>query len=296
MGERRRITMFSGTFTALVTPFKSDETVNFDALTRLIERQIDAGVDGVVPVGTTGESPTLSHDEHVEVIRCAVQTAAGRIQVIAGSGSNSTKEALTLTQKAIDAGVDGVLQITPYYNKPSQEGLFRHFSKLADLGSPVVLYNVPGRTSRQIDISTIVRLSEHPHIVAVKEAGGSVERVSAILDACDITVLSGDDGLAFPMIAVGATGVISVASNVAPEQVCNMIRAAQDGNMADARRLHDQLYPLFRDLFIDTNPIPVKAAMAMMGLTPEVYRLPLCELDDRARMQLRATLKALELI
>jgi 4-hydroxy-tetrahydrodipicolinate synthase len=288
--------MFSGTFTALVTPFKSDETVNFDALTRLIERQIDAGVDGVVPVGTTGESPTLSHDEHVEVIRCAVQTAAGRIQVIAGSGSNSTKEALTLTQKAIDAGVDGVLQITPYYNKPSQEGLFRHFSKLADLGSPVVLYNVPGRTSRQIDISTIVRLSEHPHIVAVKEAGGSVERVSAILDACDITVLSGDDGLAFPMIAVGATGVISVASNVAPEQVCNMVRAAKDGNMADARRLHNQLYPLFRDLFIDTNPVPVKAAMAMMGLTPEVYRLPLCELDDRARMQLRATLKALELI
>jgi 4-hydroxy-tetrahydrodipicolinate synthase len=288
--------MFSGTFTALVTPFKSDETVNFDALTRLIERQIDAGVDGVVPVGTTGESPTLSHDEHVEVIRCAVQTAAGRIQVIAGSGSNSTKEALTLTQKAIDAGVDGVLQITPYYNKPSQEGLFRHFSKLADLGSPVVLYNVPGRTSRQIDISTIVRLSEHPHIVAVKEAGGSVERVSAILDACDITVLSGDDGLAFPMIAVGAAGVISVASNVVPEQVCNMVRAAQGGNMADACRLHNQLYPLFRDLFIDTNPIPVKAAMAMMGLTPEVYRLPLCELDDRARMQLRATLKALELI
>ncbi len=288
--------MFSGTFTALVTPFKSDETVDFDALTRLIERQIDAGVDGVVPVGTTGESPTLSHDEHVEVIRCAVQTAAGRIQVIAGSGSNSTKEALTLTQKAIDAGVDGVLQITPYYNKPSQEGLFRHFSKLADLGAPVVLYNVPGRTSRQIDISTIVRLSEHPHIVAVKEAGGSVERVSAILEACDMTVLSGDDGLAFPMIAVGATGVISVASNVVPEQVCNMIRAARDGNMADARRLHNQLYPLFRDLFIDTNPIPVKAAMAMMGLTPEVYRLPLCELDDRARMQLRATLKALELI
>ena len=288
--------MFSGTFTALVTPFKSDETVDFDALTKLIERQIDAGVDGVVPVGTTGESPTLSHDEHVEVIQCAVQTAAGRIQVIAGSGSNSTKEALTLTQKAIDAGVDGVLQITPYYNKPSQEGLFRHFSKLADLGSPVVLYNVPGRTSRQIDIRTIGRLSEHPHIVAVKEAGGSVERVSAILDACDITVLSGDDGLAFPMIAVGATGVISVASNVVPEQVCNMIRSAQDGNMADARRLHNHLYPLFRDLFIDTNPIPVKAAMAMMGLTPEVYRLPLCELDDRARMQLRATLKALELI
>jgi 4-hydroxy-tetrahydrodipicolinate synthase len=288
--------MFSGTFTALVTPFKSDETLDFDALTKLIERQIDAGVDGVVPVGTTGESPTLSHDEHVEVIKCAVQTAAGRIQVIAGSGSNSTKEALTLTQKAIDAGVNGVLQITPYYNKPSQEGLFRHFSKLADLGAPVVLYNVPGRTSRQIDISTIVRLSEHPHIVAVKEAGGSVERVSAILEACDITVLSGDDGLAFPMIAVGATGVISVASNVAPEQVCNMVRAAQGGNMADARRLHDQLYPLFRDLFIDTNPIPVKAAMAMMGLTPEVYRLPLCELDDRARMQLRATLKALELI
>jgi len=288
--------MFNGTFTALVTPFKSDETVDFDALTKLIERQIDAGVDGVVPVGTTGESPTLSHDEHVEVIRCAVQTAAGRIQVIAGSGSNSTREALTLTQKAIAAGVDGVLQITPYYNKPSQEGLFRHFSKLADLGSPVVLYNVPGRTSRQIDIRTIGRLSEHPHIVAVKEAGGSVERVSAILDACDITVLSGDDGLAFPMIAVGATGVISVASNVIPEQVCNMIRAARDGNMADARRLHNQLYPLFRDLFIDTNPIPVKAAMAMMGLTPEVYRLPLCELDDRARMQLRVTLKALELI
>ena len=288
--------MFNGTFTALVTPFNSDETVDYDALTKLIERQIDAGVDGVVPVGTTGESPTLSHDEHVDVIQCAVQTAAGRTKVIAGSGSNSTKEALTLTQKAIEAGVDGVLQITPYYNKPSQEGLFRHFTQLADLGAPVVLYNVPGRTSRQIDVSTIARLSEHPHVVAVKEAGGSVERVSEILDACDITVLSGDDGLAFPMIAVGATGVISVASNVAPKHVCDMVRAAREGKMDDARQIHSLLYPLFRDLFIDTNPIPVKAAMAMMGLTPETYRLPLCELGDQARMQLRATLKALDLV
>ncbi|MBL7114462.1 MAG: 4-hydroxy-tetrahydrodipicolinate synthase [Kiritimatiellae bacterium] len=288
--------MFNGTFTALVTPFNSDETVDYDALTKLIERQIDAGVDGVVPVGTTGESPTLSHDEHVDVIQCAVQTAAGRTKVIAGSGSNSTKEALTLTKKAVEAGVDGVLQITPYYNKPSQEGLFRHFTQLADLGAPVVLYNVPGRTSRQIDVSTIARLSEHPHVVAVKEAGGSVERVSEILDACDITVLSGDDGLAFPMIAVGATGVISVASNVAPKHVCDMVRAAREGKMDDARQIHSLLYPLFRDLFIDTNPIPVKAAMAMMGLTPETYRLPLCELGDQARMQLRATLKALDLV
>jgi 4-hydroxy-tetrahydrodipicolinate synthase len=193
-------------------------------------------------------------------------------------------------------GVDATLQVTPYYNKPNQEGLYRHFLAVADLGLPVVLYNVPGRSSREIDVATIARLAKHPGVVAVKEAGGSVDRVSAIRTACDIAVLSGDDSLALPMISVGAQGVISVASNVAPRAVAEMIRAALAGDFATARQAHLRLYPLFRDLFIDTNPIPVKAALALMNRIHEVYRLPLCEPSDKIRAQIRQTLVDLQMI
>ncbi|MEI8354278.1 MAG: 4-hydroxy-tetrahydrodipicolinate synthase [Lentisphaerota bacterium] len=285
--------MFTGTYTAIVTPFNRDGSVDFGCFRALVDWQIASGVDGLVPVGTTGESPTLEMDEHLKVIEAAVAAAAGRVPVIAGTGANSTAEALQLTRGVLNMGVAGTLQVTPYYNKPNQEGLFRHFSAVADLGLPVVLYNVPGRSSREIAVETVVRLAAHPQIVAIKEAGGSVERVSAIADACDLAILSGDDGLAVPMISVGAVGLISVASNVAPREVADMVRAACSGDFRAAGAAHRHLYPLFRDLFIDTNPIPVKAALSLLGRCPEVYRLPLCETSAKIREQIRATLSAL---
>lgn len=288
--------MFQGAYTAIVTPFSLSGSVDYDKLRELIDIQGEAGVDGVVPVGTTGECPTLSYEEHSKVIEVAVRAAAGKMKVVAGTGANSTSEALELTERAKDVGANGTLQVTPYYNKPNQEGLIRHFSAVADLGLPVVLYNVPGRTGREIAINTIVSLSGHPHIVAVKEAGGSVDRASAILTRCNITVLSGDDSLTLPMMAVGGKGVISVASNVAPAPVARMTHLALEGKWDEARRLHLQYYPLFTDLFIDTNPIPVKAAMAMMGLIEEAYRLPMCAMSDSLKNTLRHTLQDLNLL
>ena len=288
--------MFTGTYTALVTPFNRDGSVDYGKLRALVEWQIAEGVDGVVPVGTTGESPTLEYDEHHRVIEEVAQAAAGRIKVIAGTGANSTAEALMLTREALAQGVDGTLQVCPYYNKPHQEGLYRHFSVVADLGLPVVLYNIPGRSGREIAVETVARLSRHEKIVAIKEAGGSVERVSAILDACDLTVLSGDDMLTLPMMSVGAQGVVSVASNIVPAMVVDLVRAATRGDLAAAGCLHARLYRLFRDLFIDTNPVPVKCALAMLGRIEEVYRLPLCETGDKVRGQVRQTLRELQLI
>ena len=288
--------MFTGTYTAIVTPFNRDGSVDYGKLHDLVEWQIAEGVDGIVPVGTTGESPTLSYEEHHQVIEEVARAAAGRIKVIAGTGANSTDEALMLTREAITQNVDATLQVCPYYNKPNQEGLYRHFSMIADLGLPVVLYNIPGRSGREIAVETVARLAGHEKIVAIKEAGGSVERVSAILDACDITVLSGDDMLTLPMMSIGAQGVISVASNIVPRMVGDLVRAATRGDMAAAGVLHARLYPLFRDLFIDTNPVPVKCAMAMAGRIGDVYRLPLCETSDKVRQQLRQTLRDLQLI
>lgn len=288
--------MFEGVYTAIVTPFTGAGQVDFKALERLIEAQIAAGVDGIVPVGTTGESPTLDVNEHEAVIEATVRQCAGRCKVIAGTGANATTEAVTLTRHAQSVGADGTLQVTPYYNKPNQEGLYQHFKAVADLGLPVVLYNVPGRSAREIAVETIARLAKHPCVVAIKEAGGSVERVSAIHDRCDLTVLSGDDALTLPMIAVGARGVISVASNVVPGEVVALVRAALAGDMAGARQMHRRLYPLFRDLFIDTNPIPVKAALAMRGAIEEVYRLPLCPMADGLKTALRVTMQNLGLL
>ncbi|MDP6523181.1 MAG: 4-hydroxy-tetrahydrodipicolinate synthase [Kiritimatiellia bacterium] len=288
--------MFRGLYTAIITPFNTDGSIDLGKLKELVELQVQGGATGIVPVGTTGESPTLSHEEHCVVMEATVAASAGRVQVIAGAGSNSTREAIALTHKAIDAGADATLQITPYYNKPSQEGLVRHFTALADLGHPVVLYNVPGRTGREIEVGTVAKLAQHPSIVALKEAGGSVDRVNEVLTRCDIAILSGDDSLTFPMMAVGAGGVISVASNVAPRPLADMVGMALEGNWDGARELHLKYHRLFCDLFIDTNPIPVKAAMHMMGLVDEIYRLPLCPMSDEAKGRLRETMQAVDLL
>jgi 4-hydroxy-tetrahydrodipicolinate synthase len=280
----------------LVTPFNADGSVDYSALRELVQWQIASGVAGVVPVGTTGESPTTDFSEHSKIIETIVEVVDKKILVIAGTGANATAEALELTRDALRIGVDATLQVTPYYNKPSAEGLYRHFSAVADLGLPVVLYNWPGRTGKEIPLETVVRLAGHPNVVAIKEAAGSVDRVSAIANACELTVLSGDDSLALPMVSVGAAGVISVASNVIPAEMSAMMRLALAGNMIEARELHRLYYPLFRDLFIDTNPVPVKAALAMMGRVQPVYRLPLCEPAEKVREQLSHTLRALNLI
>lgn len=278
-----------GCFTALVTPFENNK-VSFSALTDLIEAQIAGGIDGLVPVGTTGESPTLEMTEHRQVIEHVVKTVNGRCLVIAGTGANATAEALELTQFAKDVGADASLQVTPYYNRPTQEGLYRHFASVAEkVGLPIILYNVPGRTGTEIAISTIARLTElGPHVAAVKEAGGRVDRVSAIRDACDITVLSGDDPLTLPMIAVGASGVISVASNLLPKQMTQLTHAALDGRFADAQQLHFQYYALCKGMMsLATNPIPIKTAMALQGMIKEEFRLPLWPMEPENKEQLR---------
>ena len=288
--------MFSGVYTAIVTPFTAEGKIDYGKMRELVKFQIDAGVSGIVPVGTTGESPTLSITEHHKVIAMIVAAVAGRVQVIAGTGGNSTDEAIELTGNAKDAGADATLQVTPYYNKPNQEGLRRHFSAVADIGLPVMLYNVPGRSGTEIAIDTIVELAQHPNITAVKEAGGSVDRVSQIVRRCDLDVLSGDDSLTFPMMAVGAKGVVSVCSNIAPTKVCELVSATLAGNWESAAKMHRNLHKLFCDLFLDTNPIPVKSAMAMMGKIEEVYRLPLCPLAEDKKAVLKETLKEVGLI
>lgn len=247
----------SGTITALVTPFAKDGSVDYGALKAIVEEQVAAGIEGICSVGTTGESPTLSHEEHEKVIEKTIEFAAGKCKIIAGTGANSTAEAISLTKAAIAAGgSDACLQVTPYYNKPNAEGLYRHFMTIADLGLPVILYNVPGRAGKEIPLDVVIRLAAHPNIIAIKEAAGSVDRVSAIKNRCpDFTVLSGDDSLALPMISVGAEGVISVASNVIPKEMGDMVRLALAGKFTEALAYHRKYYNLFHDLFIDTNPV-----------------------------------------
>lgn len=288
----------SGTITALVTPFCKDGSVDYGALKSLVEEQTASGIEGICSVGTTGESPTLSHEEHRKVIEKTIEFAVGKCKIIAGTGANSTEEAISLTKAAISAGgSDACLQVTPYYNKPNAEGLYRHFMTLADLGLPVVLYNVPGRSGKEIPLDVVKRLASHPNIVAIKEAAGSVDRVSAIKHALPhFTVLSGDDSLALPMISVGAEGVISVASNVIPREMGDMVREALSGDYMAAQAKHFKYYPLFRDLFIDVNPIMVKEALAMMGKCESVFRLPLCGTDEAKKTQIASTLKFLGLI
>ena len=293
--------MFTGTHTALITPFTKDGKVDEPRLRQLVEQQIAAGSDGLVPCGTTGESPTLDHEEHNHVIELVVKFAAKRCAVIAGTGSNSTAEAVFMTQYAKKVGADASLQVAPYYNKPTQAGLYAHFRAIAEQADiPLILYNIPGRCGVDIANDTIARLrSDLPkHIVGLKEATGVVDRVSQLrgLVDRDFCILSGDDSLTLPMMSVGAVGVISVVSNMIPRELTEMTHAALKGDFERAGRIHAKLFPLFKDLFIETNPVPLKAAMAMMGLCEETYRLPLVPMGDANRAQLKKTLQALGLV
>ena len=287
--------IFTGTYTAIVTPFKHGQ-IDEPALERLIKMQIKGGVDGIVPVGTTGESATVDYEEHIRLIALSVKFAAGKIKVMAGTGGNSTKEAIYLTQEAEKAGADASLQVAPYYNKPTQDGLFQHFHAIArSTKLPLLLYSIPGRCGIEIAVDTVNRLAhDSVNIVGIKEAGGNPDRVSQLRATLGpkFTILSGDDSLTLPFMAVGAHGVISVASNVIPREVAHMVRAYATGNTPLALKLHDKFYPLFKDLFIETNPCPVKAALAMMGMMDEDFRLPLVRISAASREKLRKTMKA----
>lgn len=285
----------TGALTALVTPFR-DGAVAYDDLDRLIDFQIAAGIDGLVPVGTTGESPTLDYEEHMEVVRRTIARAAGRVPVVAGTGSNSTREAVELTRRAHDAGADAMLVVAPYYNKPSQEGLFRHFSAIAETTDrPIVLYSIPGRCVIEIGVPVVVRLRErYPHVNYIKEAGGSCDRIDLLRAALGdrITILSGDDGLTLPFMSLGASGVISVASNFRPAEVAALVRHAAAQRLAQATALHAKLQPLFKALFIEPNPVPVKYALARAGLISSAeVRLPLCPMTDANRAAVDAALE-----
>ncbi len=287
--------MFTGSMVALATPFKNGE-IDVEKIPGLVEFQLSRGTDVICPCGCTGEAATLTHDEQIRVINIVVDSVAGRAKIVAGTGSNSTSEALELTRRAKDAGVDGALMITPYYNKPTQRGLIEHYTKAASIGLPIMLYNVPSRTGVSIAPETVAELSKVENIVALKEAGGSVDRVSAVLGLCDITVLSGDDSLTLPMMAVGAKGVVSVAANVAPAEVKALIDDFNECNMEEAQRIHYELIPLFKALFCETNPIPVKRALSMMGLIENEIRPPLTILSPENEPGLKAVLEDLGLL
>jgi 4-hydroxy-tetrahydrodipicolinate synthase len=291
--------MFSGAYTALVTPFKNG-AVDEAAYRRLIDFQIDNGVSGIVPTGSTGEAATLDQEEHLRVIELAVGQAKGRCRVIAGTGSNSTREAIELSVGAAKLGVDAILLASPYYNKPTAEGMYRHFRAISEATDvSIVLYNVPSRTASEIDIETCVRLvRECKNVVSIKEAGGSCDRVSALRNALppEFSILSGDDSLTIPFMAVGAVGVISVASNIIPRQVSEMVESFLTGHLHEARDLHLRWYPIFKDLFIESNPIPVKAALHAMGMIEAEYRLPLCEMRSANLDRLNRALAAAKLI
>lgn len=290
---------FTGTYTALVTPFTRGGEVAYAELRRLASTQIRVGISGLVPVGTTGESPTLDHDEHMDVIRCVIEESRGRVPVIAGTGSNSTREALDLTRRADEAGADGMLVVAPYYNRPTQEGLFQHFCAVADAtDKPLVLYSIPGRCGIEISVGVLERLrARYPHVAHIKEAGGSVDRVDQILHALgdSMTVLSGDDSLTLPFMSVGAKGVVSVASNLWPRQVGQIVARAMAGDFRRAQGIHRRMYPVFKGIFIESNPSPIKAAMARAGLiSTDVVRPPLCPLSPSSRQVLEKLIAKLE--
>ncbi|MBN1851755.1 MAG: 4-hydroxy-tetrahydrodipicolinate synthase [Pirellulales bacterium] len=288
---------FAGLSVALITPFRNGE-VDYKRLQEQVEFQIGAGTGCLVPCGTTGESPTLSHDEHDRVIESVIQTAAGRALVMAGTGSNSTAEALRLTRHAAEAGADAVLQVAPYYNKPTQAGLYEHFKLLAEaVDLPQCIYNIPGRTGRNIEPETFLRLAEIPNIVMVKEATGSLDQASAILASTDLTILSGDDSLTLPLLAVGAQGVVSVAANIVPLDMLALLQAFRSRDTEAAQKWHLRLFPLCRDLLsISTNPIPIKAAMQIMGRDTGELRLPMTPLDEDQKASLRDTMTAYGLL
>ncbi len=285
--------MLQGVMTAMITPFRGGD-VDYERLAANVRFQIDKGIGGLVPVGTTGESPTLSHEEHRKVIECVVDAAAGRAKVIAGTGSNATDEALAMTEHARSVGADAALVVNPYYNKPTQEGMFLHFMKIADVGLPVVLYNIPGRTSVALAPATIARLAAHPNVIGVKEATGSMDTASEIMSLCDpqkFTILSGDDSLTLPLMAIGGRGVISVLSNLMPQHARALTDAALAGDFHRAAQIHCELFPLFKAIFIETNPIPIKTAMAMAGMDSGELRLPMCAMADENRTALEKVMR-----
>jgi 4-hydroxy-tetrahydrodipicolinate synthase len=289
--------MFRGTFTAVVTPFRKG-AIDFGAFEKLIEGQIAAGITGIVAVGTTGESPTLTHDEKYEVIERTIKIAKRRCQVIAGAGTNSTRDSIEAAKFAQKAGADGALLVAPYYNKPSQEGLFRHFKAIADATKlPVMLYNIPGRCGVDILPDTVIRLADAcRNIVSIKEASGSVDRVAELRRRLpnEFTILSGDDGLTLPFMSVGAAGVVSVASNLFPAELCALVRACESGDFKSAEALHRRMGSIFKDLFIEPNPVPAKTALAWRGAMEFEVRLPLCEMTETNQARLRKTLEAFE--
>ena len=288
-----------GCGTALVTPFRKNGSVDEDALHRLVQFQLREGIDFLVPCGTTGETPTLEHGEYLGIIRVVVQAVAGKIPVIAGVGGNNTKKVVDLAQEVQGLGVQGILSVAPYYNKPTQEGLYQHFQALADSTHlPVILYNVPGRTASNIEPATVARLTKISNILGIKEASGSVTQQMEVLNAVppEFQVLSGDDAFTFSLMALGGVGVISVVSNEIPGPMTRLAHLLLEGNLAEARALHFQLLPLMQANFIETNPIPVKAALAMMGLIEEVYRLPLCPMKPENRAKLEKAMSALGLL
>jgi len=292
--------MFAGTFTALITPFRNG-TLDRVAFKALIDRQVEAGITGIVPVGTTGESPTLGSIEHLDVIRAAVEFADKRLLVVAGSGANSTAEAIELTQAAEELGADASLQVCPYYNKPSQEGLYQHYKTIAaNTGLPIMLYSVPGRSVIEIGIETVARLAtDCPNIIANKEAGGSVDRVNQLMQAVpqDFQILSGDDPLTLPFMSCGAVGLVSVASNLIPEVMVNLVKRCLEGEFAEALELQKRYYPLLSGLMgLDTNPVPIKSALALQGHCTDEIRLPLVNLTDEKTETLRGLLKTYALL
>lgn len=290
--------MFSGSFTAIVTPLKNNK-VDFDAYKKIIDMQIEAGITGIVPCGSTGESATLSHAEHDEVIQKAVEFSKGKLKVIAGTGSNSTAEAIRLSKHAQEVGCDGVLLVAPYYNKPTQKGLYLHYKEVANaINIPVVLYNIQGRSAVNIEPKTIAQLAKDcKNIVAVKEASGSLDQMSQIrLLAPEMDLISGDDALTVPIMAIGGTGVISVLSNICPKVVADLVNAMLKKDLDKANEIAFKWLPLVKAMFIETNPIPVKAAMAMMGICSDEMRLPMCSLSDEHKESLRKTLKNFNLI
>ena len=283
--------MFTGSMVALITPFSDDE-VDFETLRELVEFQIDSGTDGIVPVGTTGESPTLSHEEHQQVIKEVVEAAHGRVPVIAGTGSNSTNEAIDLTRHAAAVGADAALLVNPYYNKPSQEGLYQHFAAIAEkVDIPLILYNIPGRCAVNLEPRTIAKLAQIENIVGIKEASGQMDQVSEIVSRCDLTILSGDDSLTLPIASLGGKGVISVVANIVPTDVKAMTDAILEGDFASARQWHNKLFKLSKALLnLATNPIPIKAAMSLLKLSSDDMRLPLVNLSSNKEEQLKEIL------
>jgi len=285
--------MFNGAMVALITPFQDGE-VDFQTLEELVDFQIESGIDAIVPVGTTGECPTLSHEEHKKVIECVIKAAGGRVPVIAGAGSNSTDEAIELTAFSKKVGADATLQVCPYYNKPMQEGFYQHFKTIAEqVDLPIVLYNIPGRCGGTgLAVETVARLAEVGNIVAIKEATGSLDMASSIINACDLAVISGDDSLTLPICAVGGKGVISVVANIVPQDVKAMTDLILEGDFVQARKWHNKLFALSKNMLsLATNPIPIKAALAMLDMADEEMRLPMTPLDESKKKILQQTLK-----